>query len=145
MSLLPFTNPLVERVPRLAILSLEKTTFLEIFLNLKSSNILSLNVTTHSSLIEWIEIPFCPLDVTLTLLKDVSGIIFVSNDLKYLDTVISRTFINNVLIFKSNSVFKIVVQSFPEIHLDFQNPDHVIQAKPVLDQFLESIITEYYK
>lgn len=150
MSILPISNPLVsnERAPRVAIISdtLGNTLFLQVFLNSSESSkfIISLHVTSHhSSLIEWISIPSSPLDVMLTLLRNVSGIVFISVSSDIINTVISKTCIDKILVLQTNCIlFKTIQNSIPEIHIDFNNSNHILQAQPIIKEFLDQVITQ---
>ncbi len=141
MSLLPISNPLIstEKATRIAIIGNDqlKTIFVESLLNICNRNfILPLHITSFkSTLIEWIEIPSnSPLDIIITLLKNVSGLIYAtnSNDYNLLDSILSQKPLK-VLLVKSCTA---VGPQFPELILDTVN-DTV--DKSILVNFLDNL------
>jgi hypothetical protein len=141
MSFLPISNPQTstEKATRIAIIGNDqvKTVFVK-SLNITDRNfILPLHVTSFkSTLIEWVEIPSnSPLDIIITLLKNVSGLIYAtnSNDYTLLDSILSQKSLK-VLLVKSCPLG--VGPQFPEILLDTIDT----ADKSILHNFLDSLI-----
>ena len=150
MNLLPISNRGIsteistERALRLAIIGDDqlKTDFVKSLLNISDSNfILLLYVTTFkSNLIEWVNIPTnCPLELIITLLKNVSGMIYASESNSLLDNILSHKTMKILRVAHRPSWFSKFPNDVQETCIILDDPNALSQNKNVLHNFIESL------
>ena len=139
--------------PRIAIVglySVGKTLFLKSFFNANDQNsIFPLHLTKYEQyFLECIE---CPTDIHLealiACLKDISGVIFICDSLdrstfKIVSKILSEISFTQIILFWTKCTeFQTIQNSYTEISLDLRNEEHLARARPILCQFLNSILS----